>query len=154
MTILELRERQDLSTDPKLQAAYAQMTALVSEMKKKTLTPAVISSVNAKIDEVNTSALGGKELTRLVKNNQRTIIRILEKEMKIVPKNYYRTLWTVLGMSAFGIPLGVAFGTAMKNMGMLGLGLPIGLAIGLALGTRLDKKAADEGRQMDFEAKL
>lgn len=154
MNILELNERNDLTADPNLNAAYEQMKKLISEMNKKALSSTVVDAVNADIEKVNASPLNGKELTKLVKNSQRSIVKTLEKEMKIVPKNYYRTMWTVLGMSAFGLPLGVAFGTAMKNIGLLGIGLPIGMAIGLAVGTNMDKKAAEEGRQLDLETKL
>ena len=73
--------------------------------------------------------------------------------MKLVPKFYYRNLWMVLGMSAFGIPLGVAFSMSIKNMAFIGIGLPIGMAIGMIVGTNMDKKAFDEGRQLDVVLK-
>ena len=75
----------------------------------------------------------------------------LEKEHKLVPKNYYRNLWLPLGMSAFGLPIGVAFGLLVDNIALLSIGLPIGLAIGVALGISLDQKAAKAGKQLDFE---
>lgn len=56
----------------------------------------------------------------------------------------------IVGMSAFGLPLGAALGLMVDNMALLALGLPIGLAIGVALGTSLDMKAKKEGRQLDF----
>ncbi len=56
-------------------------------------------------------------------------------------------------MAAFGLPLGLTFGTSMGNMGLLGLGLPIGMVIGLVLGTAMDKKAAEAGKQLDLEIK-
>jgi hypothetical protein len=68
-----------------------------------------------------------------------------------VPKNHYRNVWLALGIAAFGVPLGVVFGASLGNMGYLAIGIPFGLSIGLAIGTGLDKKAADEGRQLDVE---
>lgn len=56
-------------------------------------------------------------------------------------------------MAAFGVPLGVALGLILDNMGLIGIGLPIGMLIGLAVGAHMDKKALDEGRQIDFEIK-
>jgi hypothetical protein len=153
MELIELKERPELSAEPKHQAVYSQFGALIAQMKKKELKPELLSAFNAQIAEVNTSSLSGKELVRLVKTTQRSILKKLEKDMKIVPKNYYRTLWMVVGMSAFGLPLGVAFGSLAGNMGLLGAGLPIGMVIGLALGSNMDKKAAQEGRQMDIEIK-
>lgn len=59
----------------------------------------------------------------------------------------------VLGMSVFGIPLGLGFGLSIGNFGMLAIGIGIGMAIGVGVGTSMDKKAFNEGRQLDFEAK-
>ncbi len=56
-------------------------------------------------------------------------------------------------MAAFGIPLGVAFGISIGNMGLLGIGLPIGMVIGMAVGSVMDKKAVESGRQLDLEIK-
>ena len=56
-------------------------------------------------------------------------------------------------MAAFGIPLGVAFGTSAGNMGLLGVGLPIGMVIGMAVGSDMDKKAFKDGKQLDLEIK-
>jgi hypothetical protein len=81
------------------------------------------------------------------------LIKLIEKEVKLVPKNYYRNLWLTLGMAGFGIPIGVAFGASLGNMAFIGVGLPIGLAFGIALGTGMDKKALAEGRQLDLEIK-
>lgn len=152
MAIIELNTRQDLS-DPRQAKAYHQLGDLITALNKKELTPAVTDAVNAKIKEVNASAISGRALARFAKAKQGEILRVLEKEMKLVPRNYYRNLWLALGMTSFGLPLGVAFGIAMKNMGLLGLGLPIGMGIGLSKGTGMDKKAEQEGRQLDFEPK-
>lgn len=56
-------------------------------------------------------------------------------------------------MTAFGIPLGVAYGSITGNMAFIGIGLPIGMALGIAVGTGMDKKAMKEGRQLDIKVK-
>jgi hypothetical protein len=89
----------------------------------------------------------------LIKQKQTKIIKLLEKELKIVPKNYYRNIWLAVGMSVFGLPIGVAFGVSIGNMGLLAIGLPIGMAIGTLVGSRMDKKAFEENRQLDIEIK-
>ncbi|WP_396169361.1 hypothetical protein [Flavobacterium sp.] len=55
--------------------------------------------------------------------------------------------------SDFGIPLGVAFGLGMKNMGLLSIGLPIGMGVGAGFGSYLDIKALNDGRQLNVEIK-
>lgn len=151
MSIVELKERPNISTNDKLNSAYVQLGEFLKELRKKELPHNVIESVNLNIEEVNTSSLEGSDLRKLVKKNQSKILKVIEKELKLVPKNHYRNLWLAIGMSAFGLPIGVAFGSLMKNIGLLVLGLPIGLAIGLAVGTHLDKKAHEEGRQLEIE---
>jgi hypothetical protein len=147
----ELKERQDIATDEKLRSNYALFAELLDELKKRDLNSNVEMAINDHVDELNGSTLSGKPFTKLVKQKQTAILKQIEKEHKIVPKNYYRTIWMLFGMSGLGIPFGVVFGLSLGNLGLLGLGLPIGLAIGLAIGASLDKKALDEGRQLNME---
>lgn len=153
MTIKELNIRQDISTDNKLNRICTQFSELLNELRKKDLNENVERSINESIDNLNSSTLSGTQLTKLVKQKQTAILKQVEKEQKIVPKNYYRTMWMLFGMSGIGLPIGVAFGLSVGNIGLLGLGLPIGMAIGLAIGTSLDKKALSEGRQLNIEIK-
>ena len=153
MNIIELKERENISDDIKLSRIYVQLGELLKSLKKKELTPEIIKSINGDIEELNSSSLTSNELIKLVKLKQTKIIKVVEKELKIVPKNYYRNLWLILGMSVFGIPIGVAFGSSIGNMGLLGIGLPIGMGIGIVVGSGMDKKAFKEGRQLDIEIK-
>lgn len=154
MEILELNPRTDIGSDAKLSAAFSQFSDMLKAVKEKAPNANVVAALNEGVQSINQTLLSGRDLAKLIKTKQQGILKLLEKEQKIVPKNYYRTLWTLLGMTSFGLPLGVAFGLAMGNIGLLGLGLPIGMAIGLAVGSGMDKKAAAEGRQLAFEAKM
>lgn len=152
MKIAELKEGQNISDNIKLSRIYGQLGDLLDELKKKELPLNIIESVNQDIEELNSSTLAGNELIKLVKQKQTKIIKLIEKELKITTKNYYRKLWLVLG-----IPIGTGFGTAvgvsLGNVGLLGIGLPIGMLIGIAIGAAMDKKASEEGRQLDVEIK-
>ena len=86
-----------------------------------------------------------------MKKVRHRIVHRVNKELKLVPKNYHRNQWMVLGMTVFGIPLGIAFASAIDNMSFLAIGLPIGMPIGMAVGANMDQKAAKEGRQLDVE---
>jgi predicted RND superfamily exporter protein len=153
MNIIELKERQDISENIKLCGNYVQLGELLRELKKKELPLEIIESVNQDIEELNSITLIGNGLTKSVKQKQTKIIKLVEKELKIVPRNYYRNLWLAVGMSAFGLPIGIAFGLTIGNMGLLAIGLPIGMLIGIAVGSGMDKKASEEGRQLDVEIK-
>ncbi len=141
MNLLELHKKENLTENIKLSEVYIQLEELLKELNKKKLSPQVVEHINLEIKELNTSSLTDSRLLKFAKEKRTKIIRLLEKEHKIVPKNYYRNLWLVLGMSAFGLPLGVVFGLMTNNMGLLAIGLPIGMAIGIAVGTKMDNKA-------------
>ena len=149
MEIIELKQRQD----SKAAEIYAQFEMLLKELRKKELSQNSIGSINSYVEKINASAFEGNDFKKLVKQSQTSILKEVEKEHKIVAKNYYRNIWMLLGFTAFGLPIGMLFGLSIGNMGMLGVGLPIGMAIGLAVGSSMDKKALAEGRQMDLEIK-
>ena len=153
MEIKELKNRPDIDQHKKLYASYNQFDKLLMELRRKELTNETVNSINDRIARINSVTGSEKELRKQIKNTQSGIIKLIEKEHKLVTKNHYRNTWLVVGMAAFGIPLGVAFGASLGNMAFLGIGLPIGMAIGSAVGTAMDKKAFEEGRQIDLEIK-
>ena len=151
MKLTDLKPSPAIKNNTKLNNQYLQFEKFIAALKQKELSNNVLTALNSSIEELN--RVPDNELKRELRKKQTSIIKILEKEMKIVPKNYYRNLWMALGMSVFGIPMGVVFGALFKNMAFIGIGLPIGMAIGIAVGTQMDKKAFEEGRQLDVELK-
>jgi len=140
-----------ISNDEKLSTAVAQFNRLLDALRQKQLPESLITKINAELIELNSSALTGKELLRLVKKKQSRIVTMVMKGAKITPINYYRNVWFALGMTVFGLPIGVAISLALGNMALLGTGFPFGLMFGLAVGISMDKKAKQEGRQLDIE---
>lgn len=124
---------------------------LLNELRSRDLPESMIESINQQITLINAAGLDEKSFAKQLSKSQSVILKQLEKELKVVPKNHYRTTFMSLGMAAFGIPIGVAFGLSLGNLAFLGIGLPIGLAVGIAIGSAKDKKAADEGNQLDVE---
>jgi len=153
MEIKPLKQRTAIKDNPKLATAYAQLGNLLDELSTHKLSDESMQAINTEIDELNAIADDDKKLKAQIKKKQCNIVKVLETKQKIVAKNHYRNLWLAIGMSAFGLPLGVAFGASLGNMAFLAIGLPIGMAIGIAVGTGMDKKAKDEGRQLDLELK-
>jgi hypothetical protein len=146
MNIIELKSRQNISTDIKLSKIYSQFEELLSELKKKELPQNIITTINKSVEQINSSTLTGTQLRKLVKQNQTTILKQTEKELKIIPKNYYRNLGTALGISLLGMLIGLFIGQLL-------FGLPIGMLIGIFIGSAMDKKAFNEGRQLNLEIK-
>lgn len=157
MEIKHLEHRKDSVSNSKLNKIQVQFTELIEELNNKNLPDKTVEIINNHIEELNSSILSGSGFKRLLIKKQIQITKLLEKNHKLVPKNYYRNLWMILGMSAIGLPIGVAIVVSIGNMGLLAIGLPIGLpigmVIGLAIGSDMDKKASKEGRQLNIELK-
>jgi len=153
MNIKEIYKKSDISKDKKLVRQFSDFEKLINELKKRDLPSEIVNSINQDIDDINAFVGSHKDLLKQLRKKQSGIIKLIEKELKLVTKNHYRNMWLAVGMAAFGIPFGVVFGISLGNMAFLGVGIPIGMGIGIAIGTAMDKKALDEGRQLDLEVK-
>jgi len=151
MEINKLKKRDGIDSNKKLTDLYVQFGKLLSELRKRNLPDKVVQSINTNIDLINPALETEEQWRKQLRKTQSDILRLIEKELKLVPKNHYRNIWLALGIAAFGVPLGVAFGASLGNMAFMGIGMAMGIPVGLAIGTGLDKKAADEGRQLDVE---
>lgn len=151
--IKELDKRPNIEQDKKLKNKYVYFEKLIDELNKKEIPSEIATTINQNIEAINSFSGSNKNLKKQIRKSQSNIFKLIEKELKLVPKNLYRTRWMAIGMSAFGIPLGVAFGASLGNMGLLGIGIPIGMVFGMAIGSGMDKKAIQEGRQLDLEMK-
>jgi len=151
MELKELNQRPSPLQDNKANLAFRQFEKLRSEVQHRALSEEVKEAINQEIEQINQHTGSEKQLLKLCRTAQTKLLRMLEKQHKLVSKHHYRTTWMMLGMGAFGVPLGVAFGLSLKNMGLMGVGIPIGMVIGMSMGANMDKKALAEGRQLDLE---
>ncbi len=135
----------------KLKRRFEQFNRLIDEINQKEIPEGIEKQFSLLIEGLNTHRGTAKLLSINIRRAQIKILRLLEKALKIVPKSHYRNTWMAIGMSVFGVPLGVAFGASQGNMAFLGIGLPIGMVIGMAIGAGMDKKAEEEGRQLDLQ---
>lgn len=151
MGLKTLNERADLEQYKKLRYKYDEFSLLIDLLKQRELPEEVVNSMNEYIEALNSLAVSNKELFRQVRSAELRILKLIEQEAKLVPKNAYRNRWMAIGMAVFGVPIGMAFGLSIGNMAFLGIGIPIGMSIGIAIGAGMDKKALEEGRQLDME---
>jgi hypothetical protein len=149
----KLIERPNISENLKASNAYQQLGKLLNTLEVKELSAETVDLINQEIEQLNSIAGIDIYFVKATKEKENIVIKLVERKHKIVPKNYYKKLWMILGMSVFGVPMGVAFGLSIGNLGMLGISLPIGMAIGVGVGSNMDKNAFNEGRQLDFEVK-
>ena len=153
MDIKELDIKPNIEQDKKLTNKYVYFEKLIDELKRREMPSEIMNSINQNIEDINSFSGSNKDLRKQIRKSQSNILKLIEKELKLVPKNLYRARWMAIGMSVFGVPLGMAFGVSLDNMAFLGIGIPIGMVIGMAIGAGMDKKAFEEGRQIDLEIK-
>ena len=151
MEIKNLKKHLNPEDNQKLKKRLETFEKLIIEIRKKEIPSEIVETINGKIDEINHTNGGYKAVRKQIWKSKNQIVKLLEKELKIAPKNLYRNRWMAIGISTFGVPMGVAFGASMNNMGFIGVGIPIGMVIGMAIGAGMDKKALEEGRQLDIE---
>jgi hypothetical protein len=151
MAFIDIKHQAQQNPSPKLKDKLSILQQLLTELQQHKLPDTTIDYINHQLGELNAKDTRDPKLYRAVFSTYNTILKYLEKEHKLVPKGYYQKIWMVLGMSIFGVPMGVAFGTTMGNMAFLGTGIPLGMVIGMAVGSGMDKKAEKEGRQFNFK---
>lgn len=135
----------------KLSEEFDQLRILFEEIEKFDLSEKIRTQINLKIKKLNTISKSNdkRDILLEVKHNKRWIIKYIHKEIGLVPKNYFSRFWMIIGMSLFGIPIGLALSLATDNFGLIGAGLLVGMVIGLAYGKRLDEKAKNANKQLD-----
>lgn len=155
MPLQNLQHSARYHSSKKLKESFENYQEIIQALEQRELKQNTTELINSQTEAVNTNAttVSDKKLYTILKKAEKRILKILESKEKITAKNHYRNLWLALGMSAFGIPLGVAISIASNNWGMVGVGLPIGMGIGIGFGASLDKKAQAENRQLDVEIK-
>lgn len=153
MDYIKIVKRPNIENDKKLLVNYQNFENLLSELEQKEIPSEINNFINQEIEAINSFSGTDAELSKKIRKTLSGILKRIEKELKLVPKNYYRGLWLALGLSVFGIPIGFAIALSLGNMAFLGIGFPIGMGIGVAVGTAMDKKAKNIGKQLDFEMK-
>jgi hypothetical protein len=151
MRIKELEANLAIANNDKLKTAYLQFEKLLVELRKRELPDGIVTYINKEIEKLNSITDLSDVFKKTLKKSKGSVIKLLEKQIKLVPKKYYRNLWLSLGTGIFGIPIGFIVAKGAKNMALIGVGMPIGSLIGAAVGERKDRKALADGRQLDVD---
>lgn len=151
MKFSSIIKKEEALSDLKVKQAYESYEKLILAIEEKNIPEKIKTIIEKEIDELNHFEGNNSELFIKIKKSQITILSILHSELKIVAKNHHRNYWLVMGFTVLGIPLGIAFSYLLDNYGYIGVGLAGGIPVGMLLGKALDKKAAMEGRQLNFD---
>lgn len=150
--ITPLKSRNNLDQTKGLEKLYIKYQSLIEELNDRAIPEDLMDQVNEEVAELEEITDSGKELKKVMKKSITRVLKLLREEIDLVAKNYHRNTWMALGMTIFGLPIGMGIATAIGNFGLFGAFLPVGMAIGIAVGTGIDKKALKEGRQLDIES--
>lgn len=123
---------------------------LILELNRRNIPADVALQINEKIEALNRFEGPSKDYLKKTRSSKKGIFELLQKNLGLVPKEYYTNLWMPIGMTVLGLPIGMILFVITKNAAFIGLGLPIGLAIGSHHGKKLDKKAEEERKVLDL----
>lgn len=150
MKIGKLAEKTSFVSE-KQRIAYQQFEELIAALESFDLEQTTIVQINQELQAFNTGIDNDVHFNKLYRTHFRRIVKLLVDKERLTHVGYFRVLWTSLGMSTFGIPIGVLLGVLLGNMAFLAIGLPIGTGIGMLVGKSLDDKAARENRQIPVQ---
>lgn len=132
----------------KVEQQLRKLKKMIDELRTKNLQHVSIEFINDIIQKLYQLDFNSKTSRYKIGQFKREILNYLQKNEGMFAKGHFTALYMTVGMSAIGLPLGVVFGFAVDNLGLLGVGLPIGLALGLALGRKKDMRIKQEGKQL------
>jgi hypothetical protein len=153
MEIQNLKDRPEIEENSRLSKKYVQLQKLITELRNKELNDDVVIIINDNINSINSISSLDNRFSKLLKNTQSKILKVIEKHHKLATENHYRNIWLALGIGAFGVPIGVVTGVIIGNMAFIAIGIPVGFGIGIAIGTMMDNKLKDQGKQLALEIK-
>lgn len=142
---VRLEEAAEAAEKKRQREYFGRLISLLQALESRELDPQPFAEFLDSIDHLLDE---DASVTKIFRVHER-IKSYLEKEHKLVVPGHYQTMWMALGMSAFGLPLGMAFAFALDNFAFFAIGLPIGMSIGIAVGSAQDRKAKEEGRVLD-----
>ena len=151
MSFLQLKSKPAYKNNQELRKKFVEFKKLITAIKKKEIPTEMIAEINIEIELINNFEEDEAALLKQYKNSLAGIISALESKLSLTPKGYYRNKWMAIGIALFGVVLGTVFGVIMDNMAFIALGIPLGVGLGLAIGRRKDKKAFEQGNQLDIE---
>ena len=145
----ELNERANGTNDTKLKKWLNCSSQLVSEFQERGLPVSAFDECF----KVLRKQLDGETRYAQIRSFYSMLTDTARNQFQLTTPNYYQSYWMSIGMAAFGVPFGLMFSMALDNFAFFAIGLPFGLSIGLAIGAGKDKKAKDEGTQLNVQTR-
>lgn len=151
MKFIELKKRLSFYHNEGLSQGYENLENLLDELSKKEIPQSLVHIINEYVLLINSFPGTDAKLVKELRQSRNEILSMLQKQLQVVPRNYYQRMWTAIGITAFGLPMGIVFGVILNNLACMALALPMGLLFGIMIGSSLDKKALLSGKQLDID---
>jgi hypothetical protein len=116
MEIKELNISLNSFTDDKSTKIHTQFVDLLNELRKE-LPENIVRSLNLCVKKINSSTLADKQLSKFIKQEQTSIIKQIEKEIKLCQKLLSQSLVSSWN-DCFWITNGAAIGLSLGNIGL------------------------------------
>ncbi|WP_299156367.1 hypothetical protein [uncultured Tenacibaculum sp.] len=150
MAFIPLKKKDFFISDKSVLKAFNKLEKSLSVLENLSLSDATISEIDKDIGEINSFEGKLKKYRNKLVVKNHNILELVRKNHGYVHEKYYQNQWLAIGMSTFGISFGVVFGMLLDNIALLGIGLPFGMLLGIAIGKEKDKKAKQEGKQINI----
>ena len=153
MKIERLQKRKGTENNKKVNTAYNKVQSLIEALDKKEIPQPELININEHIALINSFNGTTKELVKFLKTTNRSILDLLKKNLKIVPKHHFRALWILYGSLG-----GVVLTSIFTNFHPISISvlasiiLPLAVAAGIVIGIAMDINAEKEDRQIGIEA--
>jgi len=148
--LIDLNIDSKYQNNPAVRKESGYFENLLNEIRKKKIPNLDVDYLNTLITELNECKGSDKDFKTLIRKNKNLIFKTLEKDYSLTPKNHYRNKWMGIGMLIYGVTFGLIFSSILGNYAFVGIGLPIGMVLGMAIGANKDKKAKEEGLQLNI----
>jgi hypothetical protein len=149
--IITLEDRKGIADNKRLANDFHYFQSLINALNKKKIPDDMTSSINRVIGFINSLHASDKIMIRKIEEGERIILELVEKRLGLVPKKHYFNYWITMGVTLYGLPIGVLMYFLLGSLVYIAVGLPIGMMIGIYRGNRKDKKAETEGKQLEIE---
>ncbi|WP_442264973.1 hypothetical protein ACSIGC_11530 [Tenacibaculum sp. ZS6-P6] len=151
MEIIELKKNNYLTQKETTKKAFSNLEKTLVALRRLNLSEDSVIKINDKIQEINSfNEDSERKFRRKILIQKSNIINLMVKTEGLIPEKHYQNQWFVLGMTTFGIPIGLVFSMAIGSTAFLGLGFPLGMLIGSMIGKQKDEKAKKEGKQISL----
>ncbi|MDB4335055.1 hypothetical protein OAA06_01715 [bacterium] len=150
MDIRNLEHRPEFDQEGRLNRKYKRLQKLIVELNKKDLKGQMVALSNSYVDQINRYEGGEEQLLIIVQNSYNRILSFAKEEFDIVYSGYYGGTWGLIGMSAFGFPLGLIGFLITANEVHVLLGMPLGCLLGYLIGHLKDTSAKRYNKQISM----